>query len=266
MLTRHKGKKSCIAVPFSIKRSWFIHFHNPSSTTQPELPATSVQTTSSLPHRGQVAVLSAAGAAAAGLASVPSAQAAILYTDFADLTYNISSGNIYLDLDRSSGGPLFASASSFGGADFHLFGYNNNNEKPSIEGTNSSNQIAISSNVSYLVNQFAANSLIAASYWLSGVGYLENGGTGYWQGISPTQDTYIGLRLNAGSGNFNYGWARVTYNDTLNTLTLKDFAIEQTSNTGINAGVGAAVPEPGRALLLALGLGGAALRRRRKAA
>lgn len=208
-----------------------------------------------------MAALSAAGAAAAGLASVPFARAAVLYTDIADFTYSISSGNLYFDLDRSSGGPTFASNLNFTGADFHLFGYLGNNEKPSIEGTNSSNQIAISSDVSFLANMFAANSPIAASHWLSGVGYLENGGTGYWHGFSG--DAYLGLRLNAGAGNYRYGWARINYNDTTNTNTLKDFAIEQNINTTILAG---AVPEPSRALLLALGLGGAALRRRRKAA
>ena len=110
---------------------------------------------------------------------------------------------------------------------------------------------------------FAFNAPISASYWLNGVGYLENGGTGYWQGFSG--DAYLGLRLNAGGSNYRYGWARVNYNDPANTLTLKDFAIEQNINTTILAGAGA-VPEPSRALLLALGLGGAALRRRRKAA
>jgi hypothetical protein len=220
--------------------------------------------TPSLPRRGQMAALSAAGAAAAGLASAPAAQAAILYTDVADLTYNISStGSIYFDLDQSSGVAPFASLSNFTGADFRLYGTSGNAEKPRIVGLNASSQIANSSDVTYLVNKFAANSPIGASYWLSSVGYLENNNSGYWQGNSG--DAYLGLRLNAGGSNYRYGWARINYNDTANTNTLKDFAIEQTLNTPILAGAGA-VPEPGRAVLLALGLGGAALRRRRKAA
>lgn len=212
-----------------------------------------------------MAALSAAGAAAAGLASAPAAQAAILYTDVEDLTYNISStGSIYFDLDQSSGVAPFASLSNFTGADFRLYGTSGNAERPRIAGTSASNQFANDS-ASYLVPKFAANSSIAASsalYWPSSGGFLEFSGSGYWQGNS--EDAYLGLRLDAGSGNFRYGWARINYNDTANTNTLKDFAIEQTLNTPILAGAGA-VPEPGRALLLALGLGGAALRRRRKA-
>jgi hypothetical protein len=85
---------------------------------------------------------------------------------------------------------------------------------------------------------------------------------------------YIALRLNAGGGNYNYGWAQLSFvnNGDLSTaLTISGFAFENTVNTSINAGDQgggpAPVPEPGT---MAVGAGlfalavGAHLRRRRE--
>ena len=80
---------------------------------------------------------------------------------------------------------------------------------------------------------------------------------------------FLGLRLDAGAGAFNYGWAQLTY-EGVDQLTLHDFALETSANTGINTTV---IPEPSSfgvhagLYLLAMGAAGVhALRRRRKSA
>ena len=217
-----------------------------------------------------MATLSAAGAAVASLASAPSSEAAALYTDNADLTLLATFGTgIYFDLDQSSAGPTYASNLNFAGQDFRLYFYRGGSlggetEKPSIVGATSAAQAASSG---IYASRLAANALISSSLsFSSSYRYLERSGSGPWQ--NSFGDAYLGLRIDAGGGDFRYGWARVSYSDAANSMTLKDFAIEQQLNTGILAGdtVGAPapVPEPGRMMLLALGIGGAALRRRRK--
>jgi hypothetical protein len=94
---------------------------------------------------------------------------------------------------------------------------------------------------------------------------------GFW--TQPNQTGFAPFRLNAGSGNYQYGWIRLKWTDSAgdpnpwpNTITAIDWAYESTLNTTIQAGAGAAVPEPSRALLALAGLGAMALRRRRKKA
>lgn len=86
----------------------------------------------------------------------------------------------------------------------------------------------------------------------SEAGYPWNPGTGSISG-------YVGVRLNdIGDGpiDFYYGWLRMTYDKTAQTVTLHDFAYQSTQNGSINAG---AVPEPAETgLLAALGAGGLA--------
>jgi hypothetical protein len=72
--------------------------------------------------------------------------------------------------------------------------------------------------------------------------------------------SYMGFRFGT-VGNFNYGWLEVTWDGSLNFQILSG-AYETTVNTAIAAGQGAAsVPAPSPASLLALIVGGAALRR-----
>jgi hypothetical protein len=61
----------------------------------------------------------------------------------------------------------------------------------------------------------------------------------------------------------NWGWANVSWTEANNTLTINSAFVETTANTPITI---TAVPEPSRALLALAGLGGVALRRRRKQA
>lgn len=198
------------------------------------------------------------GLAVAGAA--PSADASILYTDIVDLTMSTVNDRIEFDLDHSSAGPSYATLNGAqAGADFQLRSTGSTDVTTAL--SFGSNQMA-----GYYLSKLSAGATIDASQpWNGGVSYFEFFDTGNWQGGA---DAYLGLRVNHGV-DFNYGWAHVVYDDVANTMTLKEFAIEQTLNTAIAAGdVGTpanAAPEPGSLFLAALGLGGLGLRRRRAA-
>ena len=77
--------------------------------------------------------------------------------------------------------------------------------------------------------------------------------------LPVNEDAYAGLAYFDGV-DYYYGWARFTRTEFESaSITLKDFAMEQTANTSILAG---AVPEPGSIILTFGGLGLATLRRR----
>ena len=199
------------------------------------------------------------GLAAVG-ASVPSAQAGIniLYTDFPDLTMDVVTQNIQFDLDHSGAAPYATlnPSSTPLTKDFVL----------AWSGAATENVGALpalnKAIAGYYILKLSAGATIDSTLpWISGPTYFEFYDVGNWQGGG---EGYVGLRIQTGA-NFNYGWARVNYNDPANQMTLKDFAIERTLNTPILAGDTTSVPEPSSALLLALGAGGMALRRRREA-
>ena len=198
------------------------------------------------------------GLAAAGAA--PSADASALYTDIADLTMSTVNEVINFDLDHSGASPYAALNAMPAGADFQLRSTGSTDVTTAIHfGGAAHAQIA-----GYYILKLAAGATIDASLpWDAGTTYFEFFDTGNWQGGA---DAYIGLRIQNGA-NFNYGWAHVNYDDAGNQMTLKEFAIEQVANAPFSAGdtVGLPVPEPGTALLLAIGAGGMAMRRRREA-
>jgi hypothetical protein len=76
---------------------------------------------------------------------------------------------------------------------------------------------------------------------------------------------YLGFRLEA-TGGYNYGWMEVTWDPTIGQFELKSAAYESTVNTAILAGdTGSApVPEPASSAVVALLMGGTALRQWRK--
>jgi MYXO-CTERM domain-containing protein len=73
--------------------------------------------------------------------------------------------------------------------------------------------------------------------------------------------SYLGFLSTGG----NYGWINVTWDPAINTFNVISGAYESVTGQGITISA-SAVPEPSRALLALAGLGGIALRRRRKLA
>ena len=77
---------------------------------------------------------------------------------------------------------------------------------------------------------------------------------------SSLSNNYWGLAYSAGGGNYNYGWVQLSYDASTKTATFVGAAINTTPNQEILVGQ---VPEPSALSLLAIGLGGLALVRRR---
>jgi MYXO-CTERM domain-containing protein len=112
-----------------------------------------------------------------------------------------------------------------------------------------------------------AGSFTWLDYSYGGSFYTPSG----WNGTN--QSGYAGLRINAGGGNYNYGWVALNWTQSPDILTISGFAFENSYNTAILAGDqgggSAAVPEPGQlasSVLLLAGIAGYFAHRRRAAA
>jgi hypothetical protein len=214
-------------------------------------------------------IMLAAPVAAAAVSGASVAQGAIVYFDVSpDKTLSGGTGSFDIgDINLSGVGSYDTSAS---GVRF-VTDYPSGDEKPRVVGHRV--QVATSGTVSdangLALSLFSEDASISTSSTWDSDGYFDssqNGGTSTaWRNVSPTTG-FVGLRIDAGGGNYNYGWAQYTYNDVGNTLTLLDFAFESLVNTSIAAGAIGAIPEPANAaLLVAAGaVGVAALRRRRR--
>lgn len=203
-------------------------------------------------------------AAASGLAFT-STEAAVLYTDNADITISSGSDSIYFDLDHDSAGPAYASTMNFAGHDVQLFFRVGIVGKPSLGG--GVNGVSSGDYISRLSAGTLISSASPMSYALQLDGVITplfspdaSTPASQWDGSA---EGYLGLWWYV-PGGIKYGWARVAWDDTGKALTLKDFAVETDLGVGILAGDIGVVPEPSRALMLATGLAGTMMRRRRK--
>lgn len=194
---------------------------------------------------------------AMGLGSAVDLEAAIIYSGPLELTIT-GSQVVYFDLDQSSAGPNYAALTPFAGDDFFLgFDDNVSMRKPYVS-TRSGAEVLRAG--SYAARLSLDDSISGSGSWTQGnYIFLAYYGDGPWGGGA---EGYLGLRLSDGSGGFNYGWASVDFDDG-NSITLRDFAINTTTNETITAG---AIPEPAALGLLLGGVAGAvamAGRRRR---
>ena len=209
----------------------------------------------------------AAAAGAVGLsAAAQPATAAVIYSNPSDLstafvTDSASSTNVYFDLDGGT-----SANAPFAGADYLLNYTNDSVEKPELAALASTNllgplQLAKGGTANDYALKFGSGASVSGSHpaWTPN-GWLENGNNndGLW---TSNGEGFLGLRVDfTNSGSFNYGWARVDYNDDAGTMTLLDFAYETQSDVAIVT----PVPEPHSMAIAALGaVGMSALRRRR---
>ncbi len=202
--------------------------------------------------------------AAAGLA-VSYSEAAILYTNSGDITVSSGSDSIFLDLDHNSAGPDYASTTSFAGSDVQLFFRFGIADKPSLGGN--ANGVSVGNYISKLSSGDLISSASPMSYALQMDGVItpffgpdEATPASPWDGGG---EGYLGIWWNAPGGT-RYGWAQVAWDDTSKALTLKDFAVETEAGVAIRAGDVGLVPEPSHSLLLAIGMAGTLLRRKRR--
>ena len=210
------------------------------------------------------AYATALGGLAAVGASVPSAQAGtnILYTDITDLTMSATGQTLEFDIDHSGPAPY---VQLNGSNTDPTWDFRFENTFGSTESLRASPRLGSSLAGYYMLKLTAGATIDSSMAWDERANYFEYLNTGAWNGGG---EGYLGLRMRTGlvsAGTFFYGWALVNYDDAGNQLTLKSFALERTINTPIVAGDATSVPEPSSALLLALGAGGMALRRRREA-
>ena len=113
----------------------------------------------------------------------------------------------------------------------------------------------------YGVEPLAFGATIDSSWNWGGTGSAYVGGGSPW--VSGAS-TYVGLRMDAGGGDYNYGWVNLTFTVN-NGAVVTGFAFEDQVNTAILAGnTGAAVPEPGTWAAAALLAGGATFLRWRR--
>lgn len=191
-------------------------------------------------------------AAASSLLAAGSGHAAIIHSGPVGLSFQPGSAEGFFDLNNDATN------------DFGIDYLNSEPAKPYIEGVNGSQVRAVSSDLGLPVT--GENVSVDGAYLsASPSGYFDEGpsatAAGDWGGGATG---FVGLQLDDG-GTIHYGWARFSYvdnGDASSSLTLVDFAYEDTPDTAILTG---AVPEPGTSSLLAGAAGLLALRRRRMA-
>lgn len=201
----------------------------------------------------------------AALASSSDTQAAIVYTDNADVsTTSYSYAVMFSPFDQTAG--LYASTGPTG----TTFRIQNSGGSYAFVNAAAGNGVASDQSYSYPpAYKLSYGAAIDAGLTFGNRGYvIQDSYTTYGQGweTGGTTTGYVGLVF-VESGNTYYGWAQISVNDATDVVTLIDMAYEDTPDTTILAGQtsSAAIPEPSTLALLSAGAAGLVLRRRRKA-
>ncbi len=167
----------------------------------------------------------------------------------------ISFGSINLSNGSFVLGGTVAPAFTIEGVGVPLFGFVGTSIEAAFSNGFYSDATNFSANASVSsASSFSSNVLIGANALYGGDWF-------------PGASGFLGLRINQGGGNYNYGWAQFAFSsDPSGAATISGFAFETDVNTAILAGdVGPApIPEPGTWAAAALLLGGAAYARWRK--
>jgi len=187
-------------------------------------------------HKRMKTLATVAGVAAAG----STAQAAVIYYDIADVSVSV---NEYLLLNVKNG--TTAKDGALAGADFKIDFDGGNAEKPQIHGEAANAELALDG---VQIAKFDLNDTIDSSLTFSTGSYFENQGSGPWNGGATNK--YTGFQLNTGTLSNMFGWIRMDYDDDNASITVKDFAYDD-SGSAILAGASTqAVPEPASATLI----------------
>lgn len=190
-----------------------------------------------------------------------SAPAAVIRFNPPDLTMGTTQG-LCVDLDDSGAGGVLAgliTTSCFAGTDFSFdFDHGNNGEYPGVFGYAANS--AVASTGGFAEPLLLGQPIGPGAVWQH-VAYLEQANVGPWQG--PARTGYLGVQMDVGGGNYQYGWIQIRYDDPNQTITLLDFAYESTLNLPILAGSTQSVPAAAPVAMAAMGLGLLLLLRRR---
>jgi hypothetical protein len=217
-------------------------------------------------QRARLEAYLAAGLGSCTLAS--SAQAGIVTIDLT------SAGNLNADITGINGGVtpggnlyvngFFLPSVPFGSSNYMVV-YNGASDRVGIDANGG---LYFGSTGAYAGPQaFSAGAVIDGStstQWLESSSYsvFKEGGN---ESVAFGPKTYMAMRSQVGS-DFYYGWIEVTWDPNTDEFQLISAAYEDTPNTAIKAGdTGAApVPEPASSAVVAMLMGGAALRQWRK--
>jgi hypothetical protein len=198
--------------------------------------------------------------AGAGLLAAPAAQAGVIYTP-ADVWITLTQNN-----------PYYLNMDSIGLAEFR-FNVTHGTYNPPygalwahVWATGGGILGQVGGNKAYALGQSAVIGPYANGNW--GLAAAKMGSQtalgarwGYWNNVS---DRFLGLRFPVGSDMWYYGWARLSVSvdpDAYYEAHLTGYAYESDLNTPIHV---PGVPEPGTLGLLAGGILGLAVWRRRK--